>query len=404
MALYEYTAKSTSDGAKIKSTVQADSERVAAKLLISQGLAPIEIRKVADSKGIFEKYAHRIRAKDKVIFFRQFATLLGAGLPLAQSLRTVQEQTENKQLQSIIQEIVTDIEGGKPLSATFARHPNLSSNVVVALIAAGEASGTLDKSLERVANQLEKDAEIMGKVRSAMVYPIIVVLVIVAVIAFMMIAVVPQIEQLYADLKQDLPLVTVILVAIANFVRYFWWLILIALGLAVYFSRQYIETESGRKRWDSFKYNMPLFGNLFKKLYMSRFTRTGEVLMSSGVQMLEMLKICTGAVNNVMVGQSISKASEKVRGGKALSAALKNEDYILPLVPQMIGVGEQSGAIDSMMEKTATYYEKELDNEIRALSTAMEPVLMIMLAIVAGFLVVAILLPIYGLVGSGAIG
>ena len=324
-------------------------------------------------------------------------------MPLVQSLRTVKDQSANKHLQSIAQEVIGDIEGGKTLSSALEKHPELASNVIVALVAAGEVSGTLDTSLERVANQLEKDSEIIGKVRSAMVYPIIVVVVIIAVIGFMMIAVIPQIQQLYVDLKQQLPFVTLVMVGVANFVRYFWWLIIIGMGLGVYFTKQYIATESGRQNWDAIKFNMPLFGNMFKKLYMARFTRTGEVLLSSGVHMLQMLRICAEAVNNVKVGQAITTASEKVHSGKALSVALKDEQYILSLVPQMIGVGEQSGSIDGMMEKTATYYEKELDNEIRALSTAIEPVLMILLAIVAGFLVVAILLPIYGLVGSGSI-
>lgn len=403
MALFQYVARSDNDTKKITSTIQADSERAAAKLLIARGLTPVEIIAVDAPKGLFKNMTDRIKSKDRVIFFRQLSTLLNAGLPLAQSLRTVADQTTNERLKAAIQEIIADIEGGKALSVAFAKHPNIASNVVVALIGAGEVSGTLDRSLERVANQLEKDAEVISKVRGAMVYPAIVVIVIIIVITFMMVSVIPQIEQLYKDLRQSLPFVTLVMVMVANFVRYFWWLlILLSIGGA-YFLRQYINTEKGRNQWDAIKYNMPLFGGMFRKLYMARFARTGEVLMSSGVQVLEVLKICAEAVNNVKVGQAIKRAAEKVKGGKALSVSLKDEEYILPLIPQMLGVGEQSGSIDTMMEKTATYYEKELDAEIRAISTAIEPVLMVMLAVVAGFLVVAILLPIYGLVGSGAI-
>lgn len=403
MALFQYVARSDNDTKKITSTIQADSERAAAKLLIARGLTPVEIIAVDAPKGLFKNMTDRIKSKDRVIFFRQLSTLLNAGLPLAQSLRTVADQTTNERLKAAIQEIIADIEGGKALSVAFAKHPNIASNVVVALIGAGEVSGTLDRSLERVANQLEKDAEVISKVRGAMVYPAIVVIVIIIVITFMMVSVIPQIEQLYKDLRQSLPFVTLVMVMVANFVRYFWWLlILLSIGGA-YFLRQYVNTEKGRNQWDAIKYNMPLFGGMFRKLYMARFARTGEVLMSSGVQVLEVLKICAEAVNNVKVGQAIKRAAEKVKGGKALSVSLKDEEYILPLIPQMLGVGEQSGSIDTMMEKTATYYEKELDAEIRAISTAIEPVLMVMLAVVAGFLVVAILLPIYGLVGSGAI-
>lgn len=403
MLTFDYTARDTASNKQVKATIQAESERAAAKLLVAQGLAPLSITEQSEKKGLLSRFTNRITAKDRVIFTRQLATLINAGLPLAQSLHTVIEQTSNKRLKAIVQEITTSVEGGKSLSESFAQYPKVFNNVFIALISAGEASGTLDQALERIATQQEKDAELISKVRGAMVYPMIVLVVIIGVVIFMMVTVMPQIQQLYADLKQQLPFVTQLLVGIATFVRYFWWTLIIALVAAIYFLRRYIDTPAGRKQWDGLKLRVPLFGPLFQKLYMARFARTGETLMATGVPMLEMLKIASKSVNNVIVGASITRAAEKVKGGKALSVALKGDENILPLVPQMISIGEQSGGIDKMMGKAATFYENELDNTVKSISTAIEPILMVILAAVAGLMVAAILLPIYGLVGNGAI-
>lgn len=403
MITFTYTARDTARNKIIKSTVQAENERAAAKLLLSQDIVPLDIQEEKGGNNPLARLANRVTTKDKVIFTRQLATLINAGLPLAQALRTVVDQTTSKKLKSVISDVITAIEGGSTLADAFGRHPDVFNEVYISLIAAGEASGTLDNSLERIANQQEKDAEIMSKVRGAMVYPVIVLVVIGAVIAFMLLTVVPQIERLFDDLNQELPFVTAVMVAVADFVARFWWLLLIIAGFAVYFLRRYVKTDGGRRVWDTLKLRMPLAGSLFQKLYMARFTRTGETLLAAGVPMLEMMSIAARSANNVIVGDAITRASERVRGGKALSKALSNEDAILPLVPQMISIGEQSGGIDKMMSKAANFYETELDNAIKSLSTAIEPVLMVILAVVAGGLVAAILLPVYGLINTGAL-
>jgi type IV pilus assembly protein PilC len=216
----------------------------------------------------------------------------------------------------------------------------------------------------------------------------------------MLLTVVPQVEKLYQDLKKPLPILTKLMVDAANFLTSYWWLTIIIIGIGIYFLIQYLKTDGGIKTKDSLKLNFPIFGPMFKKLYMARFTRTGQTLLSTGVSMLDMLKLSAIAVNNVIIKGNITTASEKVKGGKALSDALKPEEYILPLVPQMIKIGEQSGRIDEMMGKTAQVYEDELDEQIKNISTAIEPVLMVFLAVVAGGMVAAILLPIYGLVNG----
>lgn len=402
MLVFAYTARDTATNKVVKSTVQAESERAAAKLLMSRNLVPVQITLEAEQTNFLDKLKNRITTKDRVIFSRQLATLINAGLPLTQSLRTVQDQTTNAKLKAIIQDITTSVEGGKTLADSFSRH-DIFGDLYIALIAAGEVSGTLDKALERIADQQEKEAEISSKVRGAMVYPGIVLGVIVLVIVFMLTSVVPQIEVLYKSLKKSLPFLTQIMVDAGHFVTNFWWIVLLVIGFGVFFLRRHLKTVTGRRQMDTFKLNVPLFADLFRKLYMARFCRTGETLLQSGVQMLEMLRISGRSVGNVLVQESIDRAAEKVKSGKALSASIKTEDYILPLVPQMIGIGEQSGSIDGMMGKAATFYETEVDNAIKTISTAIEPILMVALAVVAGGMVGAILLPIYGLVNSSGV-
>lgn len=403
MLTYVYTAKDTASNKTVKSTVQAESERAAAKLLMSRNLIPLDITPESEKNDIFSSLQNRVSTKDRVVFTRQLATLINAGLPLAQSLHTVQEQTTNKKLKVVAQDIITSVEGGSNLADAFAKHPKVFSELFVALVAAGEVSGTLDKALERISDQQEKDAEISSKVKGAMVYPAIVMLVIFGVIIFMLTTVVPQIQNLYTNLHKELPFLTAIMVAAANFLMNFWWLLLAAMIAGAYFLRRWAVTTHGRRTIDTLKLNVPVFGIMFRKLYMARLNRTAQTLLESGVPMLEMLRITSKAIGNVIVAEEVMRASEKVKSGKSLASSLKTEQYILPLVPQMISIGEQSGQIDSMMGKAATFYENELDNTIRSISTAIEPILMVVLAVVAGGMVGAILLPIYGLIGSGGI-
>jgi len=400
MKKFSYEARDRAANKIIKSIVQADSESAAAKLLTEQGFTPLKIKEVDANEGIIAKITGRITTKDKIVFTRQLATLIGAGLPLSQSLITVLDQTENKKLQSVIQDISVSVEGGKSLSISFAKFPNIFDPVFLALIGAGEASGTLDEALQRVANQQEKDAAIASKILGALTYPVIVLFVIFAVMGFMLFTVVPQVEKLYKGLHKSLPALTQVMVDAAAFVGKFWWLLIIVVGILVYFSIQFFKTQAGIRFKDAFKIKVPLFGVMFQKLYMGRFMRTGQTLLSTGVSMLDMLKIASRAVNNTLIEESITKAADKVKGGKALSAALQPEDFILPLVPQMIKIGEQSGRIDEMMGKTAQVYENELDEQIRTISTAIEPVLMVVMAVMAGGMVAAILLPIYSLVNG----
>lgn len=400
MLTFNYEAKDRATGKHIKSTVQADTEAVAYKLLVEQGYTPTNISEQGKSGGLLSGIKNRISTKDRVVFSRQLATLIGAGLPLSQSLHTVVEQTENTRMKSITQDILSSVEGGKSLAESFSKHPDVFDTVYISLVEAGEASGTLDKALERIAAQQEKDAEMMGKIKGAMVYPMIVLVVILGVMIFMLFTIVPQVEKLYSDLDQQLPFISQVMVGTAKFLSQFWWIVIPLMAGALYFLVQYFKTENGKRTSDTIKLNVPLFGPLFRKLYMARFTRTGSTLLSTGVPMIDALEICAKSVNNSYVAGSILRAADKVKNGKGLAESLDNEDYILKLAPQMIGIGEKSGRVDEMMAKTATVYESELDSAIKAISTIIEPVLMVVLAVVAGGMVGAILLPIYQLVGN----
>ena len=401
MLTYSYVARNAATGQEVKSEVQASSEQAAAKLITGQGLSPISIKVQGSGSETFSKYFNRVKAKDRVLFSRQLSTLINAGLPLVQSLRNVMNQTENKRLKATISSIISDVEGGSNFSVALGKYPDIFNRVFISLIAAGETSGTLDASLERIANQQEKDAEILSKVRGAMVYPAIVILVMIAVVGFMIIKVLPQVQVLYQGMKgASLPLVTRILLAISNFVTKYWWAIIIIVVIGIIFTTRWARTLGGKNIVDKLKMKAPLIGPLFTKLYMARFARTGQTLVASGVPLIQMLEITGDAVNNIHVERSIDRAIEKVKGGKALSETLTGDSNFLDLVPNMLRIGEESGAIEAMMGKIADYYEKEVDNQIKNISTIIEPVLMVMLGAMAFIVVAAVLLPIYGLAGK----
>lgn len=403
MPVFTYKAKQTGYKKEIQSEIEAPNKHEAEKIIVQRGMIPVSVKLKDDSKG--SSFKGRVKTKDKILFSRQLSTLINAGLPLVQSLRTVQGQTQNDAMKKHIETIVHEVEGGRTLAESMKKIPDVFSSVFVNLVSAGEISGTLDAALERLANQQEKDAEITSKVKGALIYPIIVLGVISGVVIFMLTSVLPQVVLLYDDLDKDLPAATRMMLSVSDFIKGFWWLALILFVLFIFGMRAYIKTVNGRKMWDGVKMNAPVFGKLMRKLYMARFSRTTQTLMASSVPLLQALSITGDAVNNVLVRDSIDRASKEVKGGKNLGDALGREvDTFLPLVPQMISIGEKSGDLDTMVGKAADYYEKELDQQVATISTTIEPILMVVLAIVAGGMVAAILLPVYGLIGESVGG
>lgn len=398
MKRFNYKAREKGTDRQVKGVIQAENEQAAGKLLIEQGYIPDTISERSSGLIGFES---RVTGKDRIVFTRQLATLVGAGLPLATSLRTVAGQTQARGMRTIVEEILGKVEAGKPLHEAFAEYPHIFNGVYLALIKAGETSGTLDLALGRLAQQEEKDAAMMSKIRGALVYPAIILVVIIAVLAFMMIMVVPQVKGLYADMGKKLPDLTVFLVGVSDFFGNFWWLVIIVMFIvgvgAWYFIKR---TSNGRKVADGFKINVPIFGKLFRKLYVSRFARTAEMMLATGVPILDSVKIAIGAVNNVVVENEYIKSVDVLKSGKPLSESLENRNYMLPLVPQMASIGEESGKIDEMLGKAAKVYEDELEEEINNISTLIEPVLLVIMAGLIGIVVGGTLLPIYTLVNS----
>jgi type IV pilus assembly protein PilC len=401
---FNYTAYRNDTGEVLKAQVQAESQAAAAKLLTGQGLFPISIES-AEEVGLLAKlgFGQKVGSKQKVVFTRQLSTLINAGLPLTQSLRTVKDQLSDKKLQEVVNHVLNSVEAGTSLSQSFAEHPQVFNNIYIALVAAGEASGSLDKALARIADQQEKDAAIISKIRGALIYPLIVVGVILAVLVFMLTTVLPQVGSLYKDLGKTLPLLTQILIDVSTFLVNYWYLV-IMLAVAAFFGGQaWFKTPKGRSVSDLIKLNVPLIGRIYRKVYMARFARTLGTLMGTGVPVLEGLRIVKESISNVHVEAAIQGAIDGVRGGKALSSTLEGQSTFLSLVPQMIKIGEQSGQIDQMLDRVATYFENEVDDEVRNLSATIEPVLMVVLGITVGGVIAAVLMPVYSLVGSGAI-
>lgn len=404
MLTYKYTARDAASGEKVSATVEAESEQAAAKLVKAQGLTPIDIELASKERG-FGKFFNRVKTKDRILFARQLSTLINAGLPLVQSLRTVAKQTQSKPLKVIVNQIISDVEAGNALNVALAKHPETFNQIFLSLIAAGETSGTLDAALERIATQQEKDAEILSKVRGAMVYPIVVVLVMIAVLGFMIVKVLPQVKVLYSGLggNNSLPLVTRVLLAISDFTIKYWWAVILSLAVGFFFTTRWARTGPGKEAVDKIKMRAWPAGPLFMKLYMARFARTAQTLIASGVPLLQVMDITANSINNVHIERSIRNAAEKVKGGKALSESIANDPNFLQLVPDMLSIGEQSGSMEAMTAKVADYYEKEVDQQIKTISTIIEPVLMIILGVVAFIIVAAVLLPIYGLAGKSII-
>lgn len=401
MLNYHYTARNPATGKLVKADVQAESEQAAAKLIKAEGLVPVQIS--LHESGVSGRFRSRIKAKDRVLFSRQLSTLINAGLPLLQALRNVNEQTTSKPLRVVLTQVIGDVEGGSAFSVALGKHPEAFNQVYVSLIAAGETSGTLDAALDRLAIQQEKDADLASKVRGAMMYPIIVLGVMILVVGFMVVKVLPQVKNIYNGIKSaHLPLITSILLGVSDFIIHYWWVVILGLGVIVFFTTRWARTLGGKEVIDRFKMHGWPVGPLFMKMYMARFSRTGSTLVASGVPLLQVLDVTSRAINNVHVERAIQRAAEKVKGGKSLADAMENDPNFLPLVPNMLRIGEQSGSIEQMLAKTADYYEKEVDNEIATVSSIIEPVMMVVLGLVAFVIVAAVLLPIYSLAGNSS--
>lgn len=400
MQSFTYQAKDAS-GKIIKAEVEATSQGEAAKLLVSKQLFPLSIepRKTGASSFSLESLS-RITAKDKVLFTRQLSTLVKAGLPIAQAMRILEEQIENPKMLRMIKKITGNIEGGTPLSTALKDYPAVFGPIYISMVEAGEASGSLDVTLSRLAAQEEKTAAINSKIRSAFTYPIVVLAVLIAVMVLMVVTVLPQVAKMYVDLKTPLPPLTNMLMALSVAMTKFWYLFILGAVALAYAAKIYLYSPKGRAQVDHLKLVAPVVSVLIKKLYMSRFARTLGSLVASGVPVLQALQITSKAMNNTILEKSVLQVAEQVKAGIAMSEPISHNTNFLPLVGQMIRVGEQTGTMGDSLEKVASYYEDEVDEAVKNISTLIEPATMVVLGGMVAFLIAAVLMPIYGLVSN----
>lgn len=392
MELFKYTAKDKA-GTLQKGDVEAENESAAAKVLLSRDLVPIDVFK---EEGSNLSFLNKISLKEKVIFSRQLATMINAGLPITQSLQTMQQQAGKQNIKKMLEQIVSDLEGGSTLSNAFSRFPDTFNPIDITLIRAGESSGTLDKALLKLAGQLEKEQSLLRKVRSALIYPAFLVVAVIAVVAIMVTYVMPQMETLYSSFDAQLPLITRVLISISHaMTKIFPFLILGIIGLVIYL-RMVIKRPFGRKIWDNMKIKVPGLGDLMKKLYMARFSNTLSSLVASGVPLLDGLNITSKAVGNVIYQELIIEAAEKVKSGVALSEPLKENPLFPPVVSEMVAVGEKTGELDAMLQNLADYFEEEVEVIVKNLSNLIEPLMIVVLGGIIGIILVAIMMPIYG--------
>lgn len=330
-------------------------------------------------------------------FTRQLATMITSGLPLTDSLVVLQKQTENEKLRKVVSQITEDIQGGGSFSSALAKHEAVFSLAYISVVRAGEASGTLDKVLLKLADTLERDREFEGKIKGAMVYPIIIVSAMLLVGAIILIFVIPKLSEVYKGLNLTLPLPTLILIAISDFLVHFWWLVII-LGFGGFVAlRRYRKTPEGALAIDRFLLKIPVMGKLNRDSSLTTLTRTLGSLVGAGVPILEALKIAGETATNATHRQAVSKAASTVEKGGTLSKALGADDSFPPIIPQMVSVGEETGKMDEVLDKVSHFFEQEVEQEVRTLTTALEPIIMVVLGIMVALLMISIILPIYSI-------
>lgn len=348
--------------------------------------------------GVRAGFGGKVKDKEMAIFTRQFSTMVDAGLPLVQCLTILAEQSESKTLRTVTSKVAGGVEAGSTLADALRRHPKTFDELYVNLVEVGEAGGILDTVLQRLSVYIEKAAALKRKVKSAMIYPLTIVGVAFVVVIFMLTFVIPTFAKMFAGMGADLPLPTLIVIRLSDFATNYWWLILGSVIGIVVGTRAYYRTEGGRSLIDALVLKLPVFGTLIRKVAVARFTRTLGTLVSSGVPILEGLRITARTAGNRVVERAVLETRASVTAGKTLAEPLKASTVFPPMVVQMISVGEQTGALDAMLNKIADFYDDEVDTAVSALTALLEPMMIVFLGVVIGGLVIAMYLPIFRLV------
>lgn len=393
MAVYGYEAIDKA-GITQKGRVNAASVGAARAELKRQNLTVIDISEQGFLSNDVSIYLSRKpTARDLCVLCRQFVSMTKAGVNILESMKMLCEQTENKQLKRALEAVRANMEKGEGLAASLARHPKIFPSIMVSMVEAGEASGSLDTSLERVATQLERTSRIQGLVKKAMVYPIVLLTVAVAVVVVMLTFVIPQYMIMYEDLGTELPGITVVVVAASNFIRTRWYLIVLVVAAVVFAVKAFAGTDAGKHMFGKLAITFPLVKNLTIRSASASMARTMSTLIGAGVPMVEAVDIVANTMNNIWFKEALQDARDEIGMGVAFSVPLEQCKLYPPMVYHMIRIGEETGAIEEMLNKLADYYEEEVELAVQSLMAAMEPAIIIVLAVIVGTLVVAALAP-----------
>jgi len=396
MAKYTFTAKSKAGQMK-SGKISAANEQAAVGILQQRGLVVTSLKKEAASES---KIYGKVSQKDLVIFTREFAIMLSAGVTITQSLRILAEQTQNTKLQSMTRNIQTEVESGTRLSDALDRYPKTFTGFYIAMIRSGEASGRLDQIMNQLADQIEKDYYLMSSVRSALIYPTFILVMLLGIGMYLVGAVIPQLSVVYEEFGAELPAATKGIISIGNFLNAYWWLMMIVLVVFGFVMYRYVKSAEGKRAWDGYKLRIPFIGPLIIKIASTRFTRNLSTLIVGDIPIVEALNITSEISGNSLFEESVRAAADDVRNGMPLSEALaKNaENNIPPITIQMIAVGEETGKLDKVLTKIADFFNEEIDRTITTMSALIEPVTIVFLGVGVAVLIAAVLMPIYNLV------
>jgi type IV pilus assembly protein PilC len=399
MPMWEYTAKAAASGQIMKGQLDVPSRDDVISFLRRSRMTPVTVREAPKALKL-PSLGGGVKTRDVVIFTRQFATMINAGLPLVQSLSILAQQTENEVLKEVTKQVVYDVEAGNTLADALRKHPKAFSDLYVNMVAAGEAGGILDTILLRLATFLEKNDALVRKVKGAMVYPAVIMSVAAAAIVILLIFVIPTFQEMFASVNMELPLPTRIVIGASHLLLNWWWMFLIVAGLIAFGVRQYYGTPDGRRRIDQAMLNAPVLGDLLRKSAVSRFTRTLGTLISSGVSILDGLEITARTAGNRVIHDAVMQSRQSIAGGETIAGPLEASKVFPPMVISMVAVGEQTGGLDDMLSKIADFYDEEVDVAVSALLSLMEPIMIVVLGVVVGGMVVAMYLPIFDMVNA----
>jgi len=389
-------------GKLLEGTLEADSQQLLIGKLRSMGYMPIDIQQQSSqtmSRDLrMPFFGSRVKLKDVAVMSRQFATMINSGLALLRALNILADQTESKPLAAIINQVRIDVEKGSSLSAALSRHPKAFSRLYVAMVRAGEIGGALDSVLLRLAETIEKQVELRRKVRSAMTYPIVVMVLVLLIVTAMLLFIIPMFKGLYAELGGVLPLPTRVLLGASAVLRTFWWMMFgVGFGISWGF-RRWIKTEGGRQKWDTIKLRVPVMGLLVRKSALARFSRTLSALVRSGVPILESLDIVAETSGNYVVSRAVLDTQVAVKSGEPMSQRLEQHPGFPPMVVQMMTVGEETGALDEMLDKIADFYDQEVEATVEALTSLIEPLLIVVMGACVGGMVISLYLPMFNII------